>query len=228
MVNLAANMSARHMVALVAPSEMHYTIDFYVSNCLKLFLPCGEVYSILIQSGGNGRTWWAQLLDSFLHLFVFLLSQRSSWSRQLATGQHASYSCQSSPQLILILNICTDLLSFPVQNPLSRHHKTDFRDWQLLVGSSKLAPKWFIWSDISYKTNDGEYGSHYNNQGGFSIIPQVDDFWFCKEARHTPCVKQYISLILALNCICTLYLSPPLQPGPVFFPEQCQLLQAEK
>lgn len=41
-------------------------------------------------------------------------------------------------------------------------------------------------------------------------------------------VKQYISLILQLNCICTLYLSPPLQPGPVFFTEQCQLLQTEK
>lgn len=174
MVNLAANMSARHMVALVAPSEMHYTIDFYVSNCLKLFLPCGEVYSILIQSGGNGRTWWAQLLDSFLHLFVFLLSQRSSWSRQLATGQHASYSCQSSPQLILILNICTDLLSFPVQNPPSRHHKTDRnpRDRYFTI-LRQIKPS--AWLDT---TGENVW---------FLIYLTNKSVWFFQQMRPSPC-----------------------------------------
>ena len=60
-----------------------------------------------------------------------------------------------------------------------------------------------------------------------------DSSWFQRwmillRGPHRPSVKQYISLILALNCLCTLYLGPPLQPGPAFFTEQCQLLRAEK
>lgn len=120
-------------------------------------------------------------------------------------------------------NIAAYLLSFflPRPNELKLDLKRDLMDWRLLEESSKLPSELFICSEMWYKTSYCKNVFRFNDQW-FSIESEVDAF------RHRPPVKQYVGLIPALNCICTLYLRPPPQPSPTVFTEQCQLLLAKK
>lgn len=79
----------------------------------------------------------------------------------MAIGQHANYSCESSPKLNLTKkkkNICKS----PETSP-----KNGFYG---LVESSKLAL-----SDLSGGTTHTQDVLHCNNEGGFSIISDFGD-----------------------------------------------------